>query len=278
MRPWLKRIDLLTGAASAVALRDGELRLERGGPPLETSRERPTEEQVTLLPRGDAWHARGASGETWLLHGSTVDLGDALYVFMEHPEARNATLEAALAGADEAALVYADWLEEQGDPFAAAVKPELAKAAGPAGLWWLEGLERGAAPVEWEARHGFLRRVRLSSAAWQLPWELLVYRVLHLRAAIAIEHLELTAGLFSFGDGWDDGTGALARLAAESPVWRTFPFPPSLQTLVVEADQTSDEVAQLRRTLEERGISLVVKRPLPGGRRPSHKASPPSRE
>lgn len=40
---------------------------------------------------------------------------------MEYPEARHAELEAALAKDPGALSVYADWLEENGDPYAAAL-------------------------------------------------------------------------------------------------------------------------------------------------------------
>lgn len=148
-----------------------------------------TEFDEHLLFDGTSWfHVRRRSKQ-WLLHGTTMSSGSALYVFMEHPEVRHPELEAALPQGAAAAAVYADWLEEQGDPFAAALKPELQKARGPAGLWWLEGFERSGV-VSVTLRDGFVREAMVQAGARD---ELVsvVHRLCHLRACVALEKVSI---------------------------------------------------------------------------------------
>lgn len=188
--PWLKRIELSTGALSHHALEPGVpftvSRVAADGAP-------PFEEHV--LGEDGSWFHVARRGRQWMLHGSTMSSGSALYSFMEHPEARDAQLEAAVPSDDGMAAVYADWLEEQGDPFAAALKPELLRASGPAGLWWLEGLERHQQLSVTSTRAGFPREALLHRCA---PQDLLglLHRVTHLRAFLALERLTIDASVF----------------------------------------------------------------------------------
>lgn len=182
MTAWLKRIDLQTGAKGWLPLR----REERVVVARVTDHEGVAFDEHVLCD-GTSWFHVMRGTKQWLLHGSAISSGSAVYVFMEHPEARHAELEAALPGDPNAAGIYADWLEEQGDPFAAALKPELAKARGPAGLWWMEGFERSGA-VTVTMRDGFVREAQVGPIhADQLLSTL--HRLCHLRAFVALERL-----------------------------------------------------------------------------------------
>jgi uncharacterized protein (TIGR02996 family) len=252
MTPWLKRIELATGVVSFVPLEEGRvLTLTRQGPLFPAARFASPPSMTSLLPRGDTWHVKDGRQERWLLHGSRLDLGDALYVFMEYPEARNLALEAELPTSEAAAFVYADWLEEQGDPFAAAVKPELARERGPAGLWWLEGFERSTPSLQWTARAGFVREATLRGT-WMDPWQLVLFHLCTLRALVALERLTLTASALV-----DAPSGEPVDLDT-SPAWRVLPFPSSLRRLTVERELSPKEEASLRATLEARGVRLEV--------------------
>lgn len=253
MAPRLKRIELATGVVRSVPLEaERVLTVTRQGPLFPAARYAPPPSLVSLLPRGDTWHAKDGAQERWLLHGSRVDLGDALYVFLERPEARNLALEAELPLEEDAAHVYADWLEEQGDPFAAAVKPELAKERGPAGLWWLEGFERSSPTLEWTARAGFVREAKLRGAGSD-PWELVLFHLCTLRALVALEALTLDASVFT-----DVGGAAGAVDFARHPLWEVAPFPAALRRLTLQRDHSAAEQHQLRATLASRGVTLEV--------------------
>ena len=168
---------------------------------------------------GVSWFHVTGRGKRWLLHGSVMSSGSALYVFMEHPEARHAELEAAISRDAHAAQVYADWLEEQGDPFAGALKPELAKARGPAGLWWLEGFERTGA-VTTSVRNGFVREAVVGAIA-SSDLRSTVHRLCHLRACLALERLVIDPS--ALGAGW-------AEVFAWT-MWTQCRWPTSLQQL-----------------------------------------------
>ena len=175
--PWIKRIELQTGAKTSMPLRREE--------PFSTAFVTDADGREFaehVICDGVSWFHVARTGKRWLLHGSVMSSGSALYVFMEHPEARHPELEAAISREAGAAEVYADWLEEQGDPFAGALKPELAKERGPAGLWWLEGFERSGA-VTTTVRNGFVREVQVGAIP---ATELLstVHRLCHLRACL----------------------------------------------------------------------------------------------
>lgn len=174
--PWLKRIDFATGAKTSRALSaEAPFVLGPG-------------EQVSF--DGTSWFHVSSRGAQWLFHGSVVSEPTGLWVFMEYPEARHPELEAALPREPQAAAVYADWLEEQGDPFAAALKPELSRLRGPAGLWWMEGLERTGA-VTWKLRDGFVRELEVTAQVYADQLQALLHRVCHLRACVALERLRI---------------------------------------------------------------------------------------
>lgn len=169
---------------------------------------------------GTSWFHVTRRGKQWLLHGSTMSSGSALYVFMEHPEARHAQLESAIPHHANAADVYADWLEEQGDPFGAALKPALAKERGPAGLWWLEGFERSGA-VTVTLRDGFVREASVGA----IPSEELlntVHRVCHMRACLALERLTIDPRALGYRE-WS--------AAFRWTMWTECRWPSTLKTL-----------------------------------------------
>lgn len=182
MNPWLKRIELQTGEKSTLPLRPDERVVVA-----HVTEQDGTEFDEHVMCDGQSWFHVRRGTKQWLMHGSVMSSGTALYVFMEHPEARHAELEAALPRDAQAAAVYADWLEEQGDPFAAALKPQLLAARGPAGLWWMEGFERHGA-VTVTTKHGFVREAVVGPIqSSDLPSA--VHRLCHLRACVALERL-----------------------------------------------------------------------------------------
>lgn len=111
--PWIKRIELQTGQRSSARLNADEIFTTA-----KVTRDEGDEFTEHAMCDGVSWYHVTDKGKRWLLHGSVMSSGSALYVFMEHPEARHPELEAAISRETHAAEVYADWLEEQGDPFA----------------------------------------------------------------------------------------------------------------------------------------------------------------
>ena len=245
--PWIKRIELQTGEMTAMALR-------------------PDAHFATALVTGDdgrpfsehvmcddvSWFHVTRMGKRWLLHGSVMSSGSALYVFMEHPEARHAQLEAAISREAHAAEVYADWLEEQGDPFAGALKPELAKERGPAGLWWLEGFERTGA-VTTSVRDGFVRE----AVVGPIPSSDLlstVHRLCHLRACLALERLVIDPR--ALGAGW--------AAVFSWTMWTDCRWPTSLQRLSFgprrpgQRKPTKYEISEFREKLGRKHPEIQV--------------------
>ena len=215
MSPWLKRIELQTGARTIVPLRPDQPFVV-----VHVTDHEGLEFGEHVMCDGQSWFHVRHRAKTWLLHGSLMSSGSALYVFMEHPEARHAELEAALPRDAHASEVYADWLEEQGDPFAAALKPALAKARGPAGLWWLEGFERSGA-VRVTMRDGFVREAAIGPIQ---SGDLIstVHRLCHLRACVALERLTIdprALGVRDWGTVFSWG------------MWTDCQWPRSLRTL-----------------------------------------------
>lgn len=246
--PWIKRIELQTGAKTSMPLRRDE--------PFSTAfvtdaDGREFAEHVTY--DGVSWFHVARTGKRWLLHGSVMSSGSALYVFMEHPEARHPELEAALSREAGAAEVYADWLEEQGDPFAGALKPELAKERGPAGLWWLEGFERTGA-VSTTVRNGFVREAQVGAIP---ATELLstVHRLCHLRACLALERLVIEPR--SLGErGWASVFGWT--------MWTDCRWPASLRHLSFaprargQKKASAHELAEFQKKLSAQHPALVA--------------------
>lgn len=202
---------------------------------------------------GASWfHVRRRSKQ-WLLHGTTMSSGSALYIFMDHPEARHAELEADLPNNAQASQVYADWLEEQGDPFGAALKPELAKARGPAGLWWLEGFERTGV-VTVTMRDGFVREALVKAVVGDDLLSI-VHRVCHLRACVALERLVIESETFG-NRGW--------KSVFSWSMWSECRWPSSLKSLAFSSKAggrqgpTGEELKQFRAKLAKKFPALSV--------------------
>lgn len=213
--PWLKRIDLTTGERTSLPLSEGAR--------FPTATLTDGTQEFIEFDGQNAWlhHARG--NRRWLMHGSTMSAPSVDFVFMEHPEARHPELEAALGAAPGPVAVYADWLEEQGDPYAGVLNPALLAERGPAGLWFLEGFER-TQQVTATLRHGLVHELLLSGTPEEeLPSTLL--RLCHLRACVALERLVIDARRLVHRElRWE----SLLR----ARVWQRCPWPRALRQLV----------------------------------------------
>ncbi len=174
-RPWLKRIDYASGLAQRLVLpSNGELHLERRGKGFSTTIARETHERASIVRHDTSWHCT-VFEPTTLSHGSQLDLGDALYVFMDTHEARHPGLEASIGRNAGAELVYADWLEEQSDPFAVHLRQNGPSTNDEQGDGSLEGLDRVPGMLRVERRHGFVRCATLGPYSDGRPWELLIF-------------------------------------------------------------------------------------------------------
>lgn len=126
-----------------------------------------------------------------LSHGDELALKKTLVVFNRFDERREPNLEAAILrdpDRDEPWLVYADWLEEQGDPLGR----RISEARVPADdEHWLEGLGRASSRLEVTWKHGLIEKAviregpdRGHGGAW-----FLLARLLSLRAATFLREL-----------------------------------------------------------------------------------------
>lgn len=247
--PWIKRIDLHSGAASVLSLDPGE--------PLEVVAR--TQGRRTAVDRfefdGHSWYlvehrwprslvddsdedgadpGPPSTERCWAIHGTTSTGASVLFSFMEFPEARNPQLESTLATDERAVLVYADWLEEQGDPYAAALNPQLLKERGPAGRWFLEGLDRSGL-IEFTLRGALVREVKLGAVP-EAELAAVLHRLCHLRACVALEHVSMARPA--------NVTARMGRgVPASARLWRTCQWPKSLRRLTVSGDGA--EVAAL---------------------------------
>ena len=148
-------------------------------------------------------------------------------------------LEAALAKDPGALSVYADWLEENGDPYAAALKPELLKARGPAGRWFLEGLDRSG-QLEFVLRDALVREVKLVSVEPRALNQTL-HRLVHLRACVALEKVQIEPRPLG---------GPSAHIGTWS-MWRELRWPASMRSLVLpntteEAREAVEKAARVK--------------------------------
>jgi len=214
--PWVKRVDLMTGAMSRMELDPAQ--------PFVTARVEESTAPGKIVEHhyafdGQSWFAVGRQ-RVWAIHGTSMSSGTAVYVFMEYGEARHPDFEAALARGERDVLpVYADWLEEQGDPYAAALKPELLKAGGPAGRWFLEGLDRDGRST-FELDGGLVKRVELNVDSGVLHETM--HRLCHLRACLGLEEVQINSGARDL------------RGAARWSMWREFRWPASMRTLGIK--------------------------------------------
>jgi uncharacterized protein (TIGR02996 family) len=126
---------------------------------------------------------------TSLHHGDliSIDQGEVELVFGEFPEHREPNLEAAIArdpDSESGWLVYADWLQERGDPLGERIVRPHNPASDP---HWLEGLD--AIEVKW--RHGMIEgavfRESLGAALGSARSQ--ITRLLSLRAACFLREL-----------------------------------------------------------------------------------------
>ncbi|MBL8917147.1 MAG: hypothetical protein JNM17_40955, partial [Archangium sp.] len=176
--PWVKRIELQTGECTSRPLDPAT--------PFVTSITGAFNDSFRF--DGQSWFHVTQSERRWAIHGTTATSGSALYTFMEFPEARHPEFESALATDASMLEVYADWLEEQGDPYAASLKPALLKERGPAGRWFLEGLDRSG-QLEFKLKDALVREVVVRVDASQLLSTL--HRLVHLRACVALEKVAI---------------------------------------------------------------------------------------
>lgn len=146
----------------------------------------------TVLP---TLNGAALTDERPLSHGDVVHAGPALYVLLETVEARDAALEAAvLESADPhaAALVYADWLSERGDPLGAHVV-HSAQAVPSRETGLLEGLwldvSRGVVHLGW--RDGFVVSASIREGEGTEHWTTLLAEILTVRVAFTLRELVL---------------------------------------------------------------------------------------
>lgn len=252
--PWIKRIDLRTGEATVLPLDPAQR--------LVTTQHVPTAtdcfefDGVSWFHVGHGWvrppdfdeagDNGGDVGEVlvdrrWAIHGTTASSRTALFTFMEYPEARHGQLESSLATEASALFVYADWLEEHGDPYAAALNPELLKERGPAGHWFLEGLDRSGL-IEFTIRDALVREVKLGSVPDAALAETM-HRLCHLRACVALEHVSMQRP--ENAPRWPS-SGA----DATSELWRQCRWPASLRRMTVSGETSATKALEkdLRRT------------------------------
>lgn len=229
--PWVKRIDLTTGAATVMPLDPAE--------PLLTRRSGDATDVFEF--DGHSWyHVDHRSSERrWAIHGTTASSDTALFTFMEFPEARHPQLESTLATDEGALFVYADWLEEQGDPFAAALNPRLLKERGPAGHWFLEGLDRSGL-IEFTIRDALVREVKLGGVPHEALAETM-HRLCHLRACVALEHVSMER---------PENVSSRRSLGAQASdtLWRSCRWPKSLRRVTVHGQE--GEVDALEKALK----------------------------
>jgi hypothetical protein len=211
--PWIKRIDLLTGECRAMALDPAT--------PFVTSINETQAFHEAYQFDGQSWFHVTRGNRVWAMHGTAASSGSALYLFMEYPEARHPELEAALANDADALGPYADWLEEQGDPYAAALKPQLLKERGPAGRWFLEGLDRSGA-VAFTLRDALVREVKVATLSDRLLPTL--HHLVHLRACVALKKVTIDPRALGTVVGGDLGAWTM---------WRDVRWPRSLETLAL---------------------------------------------
>lgn len=249
--PWLKRIDLATARAECIQLHPGtpvvfdrrrrrnnvlSLRQLKGAVRIYSDPDGSDDWYATpmafsdvsrgLAPEGNHFRAPEPvyEPELRLSHGAAFNAGDAAYVFLDKLEVRNASLEAAAVQSPEAARAWADWLEAQGDPYAAPLRAMLkGETFGRQQSWWLEALNRGmqAMIAEFDMRDGFLRRVALAGGV--LPVDLHLLHLLSLRVAQGLE--EIAIDLYQYAPA------AFLLGFAQSDFWKTAPWPASLRSV-----------------------------------------------
>lgn len=192
----LKRIDLQTLACDVTPVREV-------GAELIDARARFTQRDglVRAGPNPDSTVAPTLNGaalviERPLSHGDVVHAGPALYVLLESVEARDEALEQAVLDAtergDEAALVYADWLSEHGDPLGAHVVHSAhslpSRETGLLEGLWLD-VSRGVVQFGW--RNGFVSSASIREGEGTEQWPVLLAEILTLRVAFTLRELVL---------------------------------------------------------------------------------------
>ncbi len=259
--PWLKRIDLQTGELSVLSIdhprpfitahrtsgsREAKDRFEFDGQSWFHVGHRWAAPWMEAEDAGNAGLDPGEpiTERRWEMHGTTASSGSALYTFMEFPEARHPQLEASLARDPATIPVYADWLEEQGDPYAASLKPELLKERGPAGNWFLEGLDRSGL-IEFTIRDALVREVKLGGVPDDAIAET-IHRLCHLRACVALEHVSMQRPESA-------PRRRTAGVPASSPLWRVCRFPPSVRRVTPTGETVARTFPVSTRSLSPRG-------------------------
>lgn len=205
----MKRLDLADGARR-------DLPLDRAKPFVawvdEVEDWKTHQFDIGFEQRDGQWLVVQQRSERPAEHGMCLENGISMWIFMQWPEARHAELERAV---QQGAAVgpWADWLTEQGDPFGRELQ-------GPTSTrrWWLEGLD--VTGNDFSLDGPLVKHARL-----ELGGRLAAVSVVglsHLRAALALETLELVAPPFTSPQtlAW---WSRLARLA----------WPPTLRELKV---------------------------------------------
>lgn len=172
MTAWLRWIDLDTFHSKVLQLERPTVKVGRRGAELVFDSPRVAKAQCAFVNDGGRWLVEdlASTGGTFLngrrvhrhtlAHGDTVWLAEALLVFLEHPPPPPSRAEAHVdedPGELHRVHVWADWLQERGDPLG-----EHLLAAQPSPLA-LEGLaplvSEGRLELEW--KHGLVEAARL---------------------------------------------------------------------------------------------------------------------
>jgi hypothetical protein len=267
--PWLKQLDLATMRAERCELVTGQdlvLKRQRRRPnPLGFRqvkgeirlfyedgewRATPPEHSDPLTAGAPQFLADRIRQPAHLAHGATLNAGNCAYVYLEYPEARNLVLERAAACSSEEALVWADWLKRNHDPYAEPLRSMVSGATfGARDSWWLEGINRGmmGASGTFEMQNGFLRRVVLRGSP--LPVDLHLIHVLTLRVAAVIEEITIDLNAYLAASSW--------LPFASSAFWSAAPWPATLHRVRLSAPDASEGIrittqpcaAQIQKTL-----------------------------
>ncbi|MFT3710535.1 MAG: hypothetical protein QM817_23165 [Archangium sp.] len=234
--PWVKRIDLLTGVSTSMALDPHK--------PLNTSINETESFTESYQFDGQSWFHVAKKNRVWAMHGTVASSGSALYVFMEYPEARHPQLEAELLRSPDALGPYADWLEEQGDPYAASLKPALLKERGPAGMWFLEGLDRSG-HLRFMLKDALVREVHVETLRSE-HLLMTLHRLVHLRAAMTLEKVSISARTL-------EGSGNVGAWS----MWGDIQWPSSMRTLELPVDSVGLVAVEKRAATRVKGIRVL---------------------
>jgi hypothetical protein len=124
------------------------------------------------------------------------------------------------------------------------LKPELLKERGPAGNWFLEGLDRSGL-IEFTIRDALVREVKLGGVPDDAIAET-IHRLCHLRACVALEHVSMQRPESA-------PRRRTAGVPASSPLWRVCRFPPSVRRVTPTGETVARTFPMSTRSLSPRG-------------------------